>query len=237
MKLSVLMPIFKTPPEYLRAAVESILRQTFREFEFLILNDSPEQTELDAIVAAFGDSRIRYFRNEQTLGIAEGHNFLLERAQGELIALQDHDDISMPKRLEHEVEFLDAHPEVGVVSGACWRFGRLFKRHHIRYPLTDAEIRRQFIHSMPVLHPAAMMRRQPLLEHGIRWDSSYVSLNDAKLFLDLMPFVKFANLDEIVYRYRMSRSQTSVTQRAAIAAEIKRFEEYFYGLYPSGVVS
>ena len=235
--VSVLLPVYNTPEKCLREAVESILGQTYENFELLIYNDSPSNTALDDIVRSYEDPRVKAVSGPGGLGIAEGHNLLLDHAVGEFVALQDHDDISMPNRLEHEVAFLKAHPEVGVVSGACWRFGRLFKRHHIRYPLTDAEIRRQFIVSMPVLHPASMMRRLPLLEHGIRWDPSYISLNDAKLFLDLMPFVKFANLDEIVYRYRMSRAQTSVTQRAAISAEIKRFENYFYGLYPEGVVA
>ena len=235
--VSVLLPIYNTPEKYLREAIESLLKQTYDNFELLVYNDSPANTALDDIVRSYDDLRVKIVSGPGGLGIANGHNLLLDHAVGEFIALQDHDDISMPRRLEHEVAFLKAHPEVGGVSGACWRFGRLFKRHHIRYPLTDAEIRRQFIISMPVLHPACMMRRLPLLEHGIRWDPSYISLNDAKLFLDLMPHVKFANLDEIVYLYRMSRAQTSVTQRTAIAAEIKRFEKYFYGLYPDGVVA
>lgn len=233
--VSILLPIYKTPEKYLREAIESLLAQTYAKFELLVYNDSPTETHLDKIVRSYADMRVKLIPGLGGLGIAEGHNFLLDHAVGEFVALQDHDDLSMPTRLEREVTFLKEHPEVGVVSGACWRFGRLFKRHHIRYPLTDEAIRKQFIHSMPVLHPACLMRRLPLLEHGIRWDPAYISLNDAKLFLDLMPHVQFANLDEIVYRYRLSRTQTSVTQRAAIAAEIKRFEAYFYALYPEGV--
>ena len=82
-KISVLMPIYNTPKEYLKEAIESILNQTFTDFEFLILNDSPDNTELDKIVASYKDKRIRYSKNEKNLGITPSRNKLIDIAKGD----------------------------------------------------------------------------------------------------------------------------------------------------------
>ena len=121
------MPIWNTQEEHLREAMESILNQTYRDFEFLILNDSPDNTKLDEIVASYADPRIRYARNEKNVGITPSRNKLLQMAQGEYIAIFDHDDISEPQRLERQVAYLDAHPEVGVL-GAGVRYGSVYYR-------------------------------------------------------------------------------------------------------------
>jgi glycosyltransferase involved in cell wall biosynthesis len=113
--VSVVMPIYNnTQEEFLREAISSILSQTFTDFEFLILNDSPDNTKLDNIVKSFHDKRIRYYKNKKNLGISGSRNKLIELAKGEFLAIFDHDDISLPDRLEKQVEFLNAHPEIGV---------------------------------------------------------------------------------------------------------------------------
>ena len=115
-KVSVCMPVYNTKPEYLREAVESILNQTFKDFEFLILSDSPDNTEIDKIISSYDDKRIKYSKNTKNIGISESRNKLLKTAKGEYIAVFDHDDISLPNRLEKEVEYLDKNPDVSVVG-------------------------------------------------------------------------------------------------------------------------
>ena len=223
MKVSVLMPIFNTPEPFLRAAVESILGQSLRDFEFLILNDSPANTALDAIVASYGDGRIRYFKNDRSLGIAEAHNFLLERSSGEYVAMMDHDDLSRPERLSRQAEFMDAHPEVGVCSTAFRRFGRFGKNRTVVNPADDASIRALMLFQCPLLHPAAMMRRSVMIEHALRWDPQFISANDVKLYLDFSRHSKLANLTEVLYDYRLSRQQTSKVKGEAIRKEGVRY--------------
>ena len=101
-KVSVLMPVYKTPEKYLRAAIESILQQTFTDFEFLILDDYPLDNR-QKIVASYADKRIKYFENSQNMGISASRNKLIDMAKGEYLAVFDHDDISLPQRLEKEV--------------------------------------------------------------------------------------------------------------------------------------
>src|SRR5574344_1855820 len=115
-KISVLLPIYNTKEEYLRTSIESILNQTYKDFELLILNDSPDNYKLDEIVKSYKDIRIRYFKNDKNLGNTESNNKLLKIAQCAYLAIMDHDDISLPTRFEKEVQFLDNNPDIGVIG-------------------------------------------------------------------------------------------------------------------------
>ena len=90
-KVSVLMPIYKTNEKYLKEAISSILNQSYTDFEFLILDDCPEDTR-EEIVKSFKDKRIKYFKNERNLGITPSRNKLIDMAKGEYLAVFDHDD-------------------------------------------------------------------------------------------------------------------------------------------------
>ncbi|MDO4423824.1 MAG: glycosyltransferase family A protein, partial [Pseudomonadota bacterium] len=92
---------------HLRACIESILNQTYADFEFIILNDSPENTELGQIVKSYNDARIKYVCNDKNIGISASRNKLIDLARGKYLAIFDHDDISHPSRLERQVRFLD----------------------------------------------------------------------------------------------------------------------------------
>ena len=132
-KVSVLMPVYKTKEEYLRAAIESILTQTFTDFEFLILDDCPED-DRGAVVRSYKDKRIKYFKNNKNLGISASRNKLINMAKGEYLAVFDHDDISLPERLTREAAYLDEHPETGVVAS---QVKNIIKQHNNLY---DVEV-------------------------------------------------------------------------------------------------
>ena len=116
MKVSVLTPIYRTDERYLREAIESVLGQTFADFEFLLLDDCPEDNR-EAVVRSYNDRRIVYLKNDRNLGIAASRNRLIDLAKGEYLAIFDHDDICRPERLAKQVSYLDANPECGVIGG------------------------------------------------------------------------------------------------------------------------
>ena len=116
-KVSVLVPLYNTDESYLKEMIESVLNQTFSDFELLLLNDSPENNCIRRIVDSYCDERIRYLENSENLGISASRNKLLEMAGGEYLAIFDHDDVCLPNRLELQVAYMDDHPEVGVCSG------------------------------------------------------------------------------------------------------------------------
>ena len=95
--ISVTMPAYNTRESYLRAAIESILRQSFTDYEFIIVNDSPENPSVRAVVDSYRDVRIKYVENPSTLGVAQSYNHLLELAAGKYIAMMNHDDIALPE--------------------------------------------------------------------------------------------------------------------------------------------
>ncbi len=208
-KVSVLTPIYNTNPRHLRECIESILNQTFTNFEFLILNDSPENTELDKIVKSYKDDRIIYSKNDKNIGISASRNKLLKMAHGEYVAIFDHDDISLPTRLEQEVAFLDANPDIGVVSGWLQYFGSEDKI--LRNPEYDLDIRIFLTQDCCVAHTAAMIRKSVLVENDIEYEAFYTPAEDYRLWARLMEITHLYNIQDVLVKYRTFKKQTSVT--------------------------
>ena len=209
-KVSVLMPVYNTRPEHLREAMNSILSQSFTDMEFLILNDGSSDVRVEDVVCSYGDPRIRYSRSEHNLGISGARNRLLDMAEGEYLAVMDHDDVSLPGRLEKEVTFLDEHPEVGLVG--CQRAN--MKGDHIScFPLDDLALRKSLmLHCGDICHPSCMIRRAVLEEHGIRYEEAFSPAEDHALFCRMLPHTKFANLPEVLFLYRSWEGNTSHRQ-------------------------
>jgi glycosyltransferase involved in cell wall biosynthesis len=216
-RVSVLTPIYNTNPTHLRECIESVLAQTFTDFEFLILNDSPDNMEIEKIVKEYAkrDKRIKYFKNDRNMGITPSRNKLLDMARGEYIATFDHDDISVPNRLELQVDFLDKNPNVGVVSGLMEYFG---EKNYIRqYPEYDADIKMYMTDNCSVSHTASMMRKSVLDENDIRYESYFSPGEDYRLFARLMEHTLFYNMQIPLVRYRFFAGQTTHTQAAKMA--------------------
>ena len=211
-KVSVLTPIYNTNPEHLREMIESILVQTFADFEFLILNDSPDNKEIEEIVKKYAqnDKRIKYFRNDKNMGITPSRNKLLQMAAGEYIAIFDHDDISVPTRLEKEVAYLDSHPYVGVVSGWLEYFGT--DNNIWKNPELDTDIRMMLCDSCYVAHTAAMVRRSLLVDNGIEYEELYTPAEDYQLWVRLADVTHFYNIQEVLVKYRWMGDNTSSKQ-------------------------
>lgn len=212
-KISVLMPVYNTGEEYLRQAIESILGQTYRDFEFIIINDASTNPRIEEVVHSYHDERIRYFVNDQNMGISETRNRLIDLASGEYLAVMDHDDISLPLRFEREAAFLDSHPEVGVVS--CWyeSFPH-FPGKKIRRPFSESnEIDEELMFSNLLLHPAAMIRKSVLDQNNVRYEAIFSPCEDYALWARLIGKTKFAILPEILFRYRNHRHNTSHRQK------------------------
>ncbi len=204
-KVSVLMPIYKTNEKYLRTAVESILSQTFDDFEFLILDDCPDD-DREEIIKSYKDKRIKYYKNEKNLGIAASRNKLTDMAKGEYLAVFDHDDISLPERLEKQVKYLDAHQDVGVVSS---NIKSLIKNNVSDYPIDDINIKTALVRKCVVAHSASMIRKSVLTKNNIRYEERFSPAEDYALWCRLIPFTNFYNISEVLLHYRDHAENTS----------------------------
>lgn len=208
-KVSVLVPVYRPREEYLRACIDSILSQAFRDFELLLLDDCPEDRTAEAVIKSYADGRIRYSRNPANLGISASRNLLIDMARGEYLAVMDHDDISLPERLEKETAYLDAHPEVGVVSGRVLKIPQNKASHN---PETSHAIKLSLMTVCALTHPAAMIRKSVLQQHHIRYEEEFSPAEDYALWCRLLPHTEFYNLPDILLHYRWHESNTSIVQ-------------------------
>ena len=208
-KVSVLMPVYNTPEEYLRPAIESILTQTYQDFEFVILNDASQDENVEKIVKSYSDKRIRYYKNDVNRGISFSRNRLIELAKGEYLAVFDHDDISFPNRLEKEAAFLDSHSDVGVVGS--WY--QAFDKDKVRkFPTDDAAIKRGLMNGCVVSHTSAMIRKSVLVDNHIIYEEAFSPAEDYALWCRLLPKTNFANIPEALVVYRYHTNNTSHKQ-------------------------
>ena len=213
-RVSVLTPIYNTNPAHLREMIESILAQTFTDFEFLILNDSPDNTEIEQIVREYmaKDKRIKYSKNDSNMGITPSRNKLLKMARGEYVAIFDHDDISVPTRLAQEVEYLDLHPQVGVVSGFIENFGADVGVRIV--PEFDTDIKIIMTDKCCVWHTAAMIRKSVLVNNNVEYEEYYSPCEDYRLWSQFMSVTNFHNLQTVLVKYRVFANQTSIQQKS-----------------------
>lgn len=227
-KVSVLMPVYKTKEEYLREAIESILNQTFTDFEFLILDDCPDD-DRESIVKSYDDKRIRYVKNEKNLGITPSRNKLIDLAKGEYLAVFDHDDISLPERFAKQVEYLDNHPEVGVVSSLVKNMSRGKVQ---RKPIDNDDIKIGLVRNCVVSHSAAMIRKSVLIDNNIRYEEKFSPAEDYALWCRLLPFTEFHNLDEVLFWYRDHENNTSHLQEDKMTDATVAIQSFIKFNYP-----
>jgi hypothetical protein len=206
--VSVVMPVFDGET-YLAQAIESVLGQTFQDFELIAVDDGSHDGS-SAIVERFSreDPRVRLISNEKNLGISATLNHGWRAARAPLIARLDADDISLPDRLARQVAFLDAHPSVAVVGGALVTMDATGRRGSvIRFPTTSRAIRSTLLRHNCLAHPSVMLRRVALeAVGGYRFDCH----EDYDLWLRLSERFELANLPEPLILYRLHPGQISM---------------------------
>ena len=209
-RVTVLMPAYNAAA-FLPAAVESILQQSFTDFEFLIIDDGSTDESV-AVIETFRDKRIRLVRNDINLGLTASLNRGLELARGAYVARMDADDISLPDRLQRQVAFMDANAEVAVCGSWLEAFdGRL--KILWSPPLADEEIKANLFFESVIYHPTVMMRQPAFSDLPIRYDGDYPHAEDYELWCRLSRFRRFANIGAVLLQYRLH--EQSVGRREA----------------------
>lgn len=199
--ISVLMPVYNTKEEYLRLAIESILTQTFKDFEFLIINDGSTDNKVKDIILSYNDSRIKYKENDINLGISRTRNELLDWATGEFLAIMDHDDISLPERFKKQLAFMEAHPDYGVCGS--WH-GFINSKVISKRPVSNLQIHGKLrkTQECPLHHPCTMIRKSVLNNNDIRYEEAFTPAEDYALWCRLYKKTKMYNIPEVLFMYR-----------------------------------
>lgn len=216
-KISVIMSVYNEPEEWIRIAIDSILDQTFSNFEFIIINDNPDNQGNEKILKEFAikDRRVVIITNDKNIGLTKSLNKGLQVAKGEYIARMDADDMSLPQRFERQVEYLDKHSEilcVGSWTGSIDDKGNRLENVG-RYESDYRWVRVQFIQNSQISHPAAMFRRI-INNKLVQYDETVRYAQDYSLMVSILEYGEIANLPEILFCYRTSEIQITSSKRS-----------------------
>lgn len=218
--VSVIMPAYNAE-KYLREAIDSILAQTYTDFEFIIINDgSTDRTR--EIILSYDDPRIIYLENEHNSGICITLNRGLDAARGRYIARMDADDISLPQRFAKQVAYLDAHPEVGVLGTDIEVFGEDIATYTFTQLHTPEECQAGLLFNSCFAHPTVMMRKTVLDANNLRYNDNFRGLEDYELWWQTSKYTKLNNLAAPLLRYRHHTGQETrnVSPRVRAAFEV-----------------
>lgn len=209
--VSVIMCVYNTQQDYLIEAVNSILNQTYKNFEFLIVDDcSKEDLFTDDI---FKDKRITILRNKENHGPSYSRNKALQIAKGEYVAIMDSDDISYPNRFEKQVKFLEENQNV-VACGTWFKYFGI-KNHEVKLIIDDNEYYRcclLFNNAPTLLNPSVMLRRKTLIDKNILWKDELRLGEDYLMWVQLSEIGIVTNLKEVLINYRTHESQATASK-------------------------
>lgn len=221
-KVSVLMPVYNTNENFLREAISSILSQTLKDFELIIINDASTNNAEDVILS-YNDSRIKYYKNPQNLGISVTRNKLFDLAQGEYFAIMDSDDISLPNRLAEQVSFMDSHPEVGLCGGWIDIFTCTERKNDGRHSYKISYL--DLLKGWCINQPTVMLRSSIIQTFNLRYDINYSCAEDYELWSRLIRYTQIINLQKVLVKYRWHNTNTSITkdrEMKKLTAQIKQ---------------
>lgn len=201
------MPVYNVEV-YLAEAIESILNQTLGDFELIILDDGSPDGSGD-VAKTFTDKRIIYHRNEVNLGLANNLNVGLKMAKGKYIARMDGDDISLPKRFQTQIDFLEAHPDIDLCSCGLQMFGT---EDTVWVREVDPEaVKITMMFYSPVLHATSVWRRESFEKHNLYYDQNAFPAEDYELWSRAVFHCKLVNIPQVLYRYRIHGIQVTKT--------------------------
>lgn len=204
------MPVYNGA-RYLAAAVESILAQTYTDFEFLVVDDGSTDATWSILQAyAERDSRLRLERNPANLGLIQTLNRGLGLARGAYIARMDADDISLPERLQRQVALLEQHGAIGFVGTAYYRMYANGQRSLRTPPVEHTGLRWAALFGTPICHPTAMFRHSLTIEGELIY-RDFPHVEDHDLFARLLHATRAASLPTPYYVYRVHEDSVSTT--------------------------
>lgn len=226
-KLSVLMPVYNVE-KYLNESIQSIVNQTFRDFELIIVDDSSTDNSRQIISEWISkDSRIMVLDNKYQKGLSGALNTGLEACTGEFIARADGDDINKKYRFAEQIAFLTTHPSISIVGAGYQLFGLKYKKN-IFHPAQSLKLAWRFISNTYFCHPTIMFKRSIL--DTIRAYPPHAS-EDFAFLSKIVQKYKGTNIKKVLLEYRQHESNYSTVKREEIEKSIKEIYEYNFRFY------
>ena len=225
-KISVVMPAYNAE-KYIGKSIDSILNQTYGDFEFIIINDGSKDSTKE-IILSYSDNRIVYLENEINSGIVVTLNKGLEYATGEYIARMDADDIAVAERLEKQIEFMEKNKDVGVLGTGICIFGEDVQEQARVFTTNPEQLKAELIFNSCIAHPTVMMRSNILKNNELSYDLEYAGAEDYNLWWKIAKVSQIATIPDLLVKYRIHSSQiTKKKDEKYYKMMIKLMEERF----------
>ena len=205
--VTVLMPVYNAAA-YVKEAIQSILQQSYSDFELLIINDGSTDHSV-SVIESITDKRIVLLHNEHNLGLIETLNKGFQLAKGNYIARMDADDVAHPERLNLQVRYMDAFPECGVFGSAYQEFSSAGKGKTVTFSNNHDLLKTVLFFNSCMSHPTVMFRKALLTEHQVRYAHEYKHAEDYALWVQLIDKTRFSNSPLPLLKYRLHASQVS----------------------------
>ena len=233
--VSVIIPAYNAE-KYLSQAIESILNQTFRDFELIIIDDCSTDNTWQVIDKYHkADKRVVVSRNKKNLKLSRTLNKAIKVSKGKYIARMDADDISFPDRLEKQVKFMEANLEVGISGGTMIIMdvsGKVTGERN--YHTTDKKIREKIFRYSPFCHPSIIIRKSVLANSGL-YNHYYNPAEDYELYFRIGLQAKFANLKDKLIKYRVVSNSMTMGELKAMEFKTIKARRKFYDLYQASI--
>lgn len=210
------MPVHNAQ-DFVGKAIESILGQSFCDFEFLIFNDCSSD-ESEQVISSYTDPRIRYIKNAQNLGVARTLNQGLGEATGEYVVRMDGDDISHKHRLAKQVDFMDHNASVGISGTWITLFGDQ-PRLVVRSPVGSEVVRSYMVFDNPLFHPTVIIRKKILTRFHLQYDPMFDRTEDYHLWSRAMAHCQLDNIPEPLLFFRHHKSSVTRTNAQEMARQ------------------
>lgn len=229
-EISVIMGVYNGE-RYVGEAIESILSQSYDDFEFIIVDDcSTDRT--NEIIKSYNDPRIKIIRLERNHGLAYALNIAAKESKGKYIARMDSDDISLNERFERQILFFSKNQDVSVLGTSYYEIdssGEIIGEK--KFPSDDKDIKSVMIKINPFFHASIMMKKESLEESGF-YNGSLRMLEDYDLWIRMSKKCKLANMDESLIKRRYHEGNVCLTtDNAQLLAGVKLRLKYIFGGY------
>lgn len=213
------MSVYNEPLDWLKGSIESVLGQTFGDFEFIIVNDNPGRGDIRDLLEHYrgGDNRIVVITNDENLGLTKSLNKAIKAAEGKYIARMDADDVSLPERLALQYQFLEENDDIFLVGSSVKIIDQKGAVRHSAVKHTNHKeiVQDMFGGRLALYHPTIMFRNE-----GFLYKEHFETAQDYDFYLNLLSKnKKFANLRDILLHYRVSnRSISMISKRKQVLA-------------------
>lgn len=205
--ISVIMPVYNSE-KYLHEAIESILNQTFKDFEFIIIDDASTDKSVK-IIKSYTDKRIILIQKPVNTGYTESLNRGIGISKGEYIARMDSDDVSIDTRFEKQKTLMDNNPSI-IACGSNYIILHTSKQSD--HPCNPDDLRINLLSGCYIAHPSVMFRRQTFIQNKIEYDVECEPAEDYNLWVRLSKLGELSNISEPLIKYRIHDSQISNTK-------------------------